>query len=77
MRAAGQRLVSTDIVTSPLLDDRHLHLRDGVVARMEPHGQFVQDSEGGVEVRVPCVDQLRAAVVGGDDLPVQDGGPAV
>ena len=68
-------LITTDSLSSshlaaPLLDRRHLHLGDGVVSRMEPFGQPLEDVEGGDDGDVPGVDQLRAAVVRGDDLPV-------
>ena len=62
------------LVSAPLLDGGHLGLGDCVVTRVEPFVQFLQDGQGGAHGGVAAVDQLGAAVGGGDDLPVVDGG---
>ena len=54
---------------APLLDSSHLELCDGVVGRVEPLVEFLQDGQGGEEGGVPGVDQLGATVGGGDHLP--------
>ena len=64
------------LVSAPLLDSGHLSLRDCVVTRVEPFAQFLQDGQGGGHGGVATVDQLGAAVGGGDDLPVLDDGAA-
>ena len=63
-----------DLFSSPLLDGGHLDLGDGVVSRLEPFVQFLQDPEGGDHGGVSAVNQLCPAVGGGDDLPVGDDG---
>ena len=63
-----------DLVSSPLLDSGHLELGDGVVARVEPLVQLLQDPQGGEDRDVPAVNQLGAAVGGGHDLPLLDDG---
>ena len=66
---------------SPLLDDAHLDLDDGVVAGHEPGVELLQDGEAGLHGPVPHVHQLGPAVdcglgpPGGDGLPTHGAGP--